>query len=121
MTDIDAVDPKSGGPLFYEEVKDGDDRNRVRYRTFQSISSVAVAAICLQKETKTLLREVFSDFFDFGKKLTGLSLGGSFTPFLYVVIGDMCFLQKVVASGGACKVKRHFCPYCKCDGTLDIF
>ena len=42
--------------------------------------------------------------------MTGLDKNGkepALKPFKLVVTGDMCFLQKMTATGGACKVK-HF-------------
>ena len=29
----------------------------------------------------------------------------------------MCFLQKMTATGGVCKVKHFCCPYCECNGS----
>ena len=52
--------------------------------------------------------------------MTGLDKNGkepALKPFKLVVTGDMCFLQKMTATGGACKVKHFFCPCCECNGS----
>ena len=42
-------------------------------------------------------------------------------PINIVGCGDMSFLQKIVGSGGACKVMKFFCLYCSCHGDQDMF
>ena len=56
---------------------------------------------------------MFGPFFSFARKIemTGLDKNGkepALKPFKLVVTGDMCFLQKMTATGGACKVKHFF-------------
>ena len=126
ILDDEAVDPKTGLPMFYDMVEDDDGRIRKKYKNYHTLENVAVTSISIKNETKQLLKDVFGDFFEFGRKIRveGLLANGEeprLLPFDIVICGDMCFLQKMTATGGACKVKKHFCNYCECHGDDDMF
>ena len=122
MVDIDAVDPLSGEPLYYETVEI-NGRKRIRYKNYQKVDTLALAAICLKNETKELLNAVFKDFYDFCNLLSteGLPANGddpALRPFKYESCADLCWNNKCVGSiGGACKVKDLFCIYCEASGN----
>jgi len=122
IVDIDAVDPVSGQPLYYDVVEI-DGRERIRYKNYQTVDTLALAGICLKNETIQLLHDVFKDFYDFCNLLAkeGLPANGdepALLPFKYESCADLCWNNKCVGNiGGACKVKALFCIYCEADGN----
>ena len=122
MVDEDAIDPITKEHIFYDLEEGENGVQRKVFKNYQKIDHVAIAAISIKGETKKLLKEMFGPFFAFNKKIsvTGLAERGDqprLLPFKLLISGDMCFLQKITATGGACKVKRFFCLYCECNGS----
>jgi len=125
VTDPDAIDPKTGEPCFWEYKEDSDGRKRKVYRNAQSTNTCIPIGVCLQRESTSVVRDCFGDAFEFCQECStdGLPASGgepAFAPCKIRGCGDMCFLQKVTCRGGACKVKKHFCLYCKVHGDHDM-
>ena len=108
-------------------VVDTDGKARRVYKNAQSTTTCIPIGIALHQETQAFIDKCFKPHVDWLRKVSaeGLPARGSqpaFPPGIKIVgCGDMAFLMKVVTCGGACKVKKKFCPYCECDGDTCLF
>ena len=114
VTDMDAIDPITGEPSCYTMEEDADGIERIFYKDSQKTNTCIPIRVCLHAETDTVVRDCFGPQIRWYKKVVeeGLDPSGDEPAFAkggsLVGCRDMCFLQKIVACGGACKVKTHF-------------
>jgi ribosomal protein L37AE/L43A len=71
--------------------------------------------VVVASDTKSLYKERIADFFKYFKNIKDKQVGdypaGTFDS---VSPQDGSSLWKALDRGGACKVKKEFCPYCAC-------
>ncbi len=82
--------------------------------------------ICLQRESTEVLHRAFGHFFYWCKNAekNGIASNGNeptMLPIKLVATGDMSFESKLLGTGGACKVKKHFCPWCEVNGEVNMW
>ena len=124
VMDPSAIDPDTGQLMFVEEL---DSNNNPKIlKNYQTFKNHALAEIILHGETKTLVNDVFRDFFKFGMRFgdVGLPARGlepAFKAKKSYVNADMSLQHKCVGRGGACKIKKFFCYCCECHGEEDMF
>lgn len=128
MVDDDAIDMVSGEPLFHTSKVDIHNIERREYKNTQSAKTCYPLAICLDRESKDLLHsdDGFMGIFKWCMECseTGLSANGdepAMKPIKLCGTGDMSWQMKLTCTGGGCKVKKHFCPYCEVHGDEDMF
>ena len=120
--DEDVIDPATGEPA---QNAINDDGNKV-YRNCQSINTCMPVGICLQRESKGVLKGAFGHFFDWCRNAeqNGLPANGG-EPAIHSInlmgTGDMSFGQKLLGTGGACKVSHHFCPWSEVHGRDNMW
>ena len=82
--------------------------------------------ICLQRESKGVIKGAFGHFFDWCKLFERECLSAvrdepALHPINLMGTGDMSFGQKLLGTGGACKVAHHFCPWCEVHGRDNMW
>jgi hypothetical protein len=126
MVDSDSINPATNERYFYDKVADNDGVEQMVYKNLQSVNACFPIAICLQRESNAVVRRCFGDIFKWcnAASRNGLPKYGEepeFAKIRVVACGDMSFLMKLINSGGACKVKKYFCPYCECHGDKNMW
>jgi len=133
ITDKDAKDIKTGSPLFTETLQpsDGDDSGddldsiatneaRVYYKNAQTTDVCIPLTMGLCRETNEYVKEIVSPVF---KKVIDIEKNGlparggepeiPAGKIKVICCGDMCFLRKMLNTGGTFKCMHFACPWCE--------
>jgi hypothetical protein len=89
--------------------------------TGQYITLVQSPSLCfplkvlVTPDNKTTYNDRLADFFAFFKSVNNTQIG-DYPPGTFEMVSpqDGSSIWKALARGGACKVKKDFCPYCSC-------
>ena len=112
MAGVKMIDPRCVNPLTGE-------RNLSplfeKYKP-QSRNLSFPLKIVMGKETSTMYKEEFAEFFDFfyEASLEGQDKLSGWKPVSYTQPCDMSAQQKMLGFGGVCKVSHRFCHCCSC-------
>ena len=90
------------------------------------MDNCAISVAVTKNECKAVVKRCIKPFVAWctNAELNGIAGHGEEPPIFIKKLlgcGDMCYQQKMTATGGVYKVKRFVCLYCESDGDLDMF